>query len=120
MVDFKTADGEVVSLGNGGHCKVTGSGTVMIDRLVDGEWEQAQIENVLLVPDIKRNLFSVGACTKKGYNVTFNEQTMMLERRGKVHAIRIKQTNDIYRLFFRVTVKCNENEANVTSTDLRT
>lgn len=51
------------------------------------------------MPDIKRNLFSVGASAKKGYKVTFNDQNVIdkeqLERQGKMHAIGLKQSNDI-------------------------
>lgn len=120
LTEFKTVVGEVVSLGNGGQCEVTGSGTVIIEKLIDGEWKPAQIENVLLVPDIKRNLFSVGVCAQKAYSITFNEKNVILERQGEIQAIGLKQANDIYRLFFRVLEKCSGNEANVTSTDLRT
>ncbi|KAG7197602.1 hypothetical protein KM043_006040 [Ampulex compressa] len=110
--------GELVSLGNNEQCKVTGSGTVMIDKWINGKWEEARIENVLLVPDIKRNLFSVGACAKKAYSVVFDEQHVILERQGQVQAVGTKQSNDIYRLHFRVKDH-NKNEALVLSTDLR-
>jgi len=120
LFDFQPINGEVVSLGNGGQCKVAGSGTVFIHKLVDGDWTPAKIENVLLVPDIKRNLFSVGACTNKGYSVLFSGHGVTVKRQGNVHAIGQKQSNDIFRLFFKVTAKCSKNEANVTCSDLRT
>lgn len=47
LIDFKTNDDEVVSLGNSEQCKVTGSGIVLIDKLVDGEWRSARIKDVL-------------------------------------------------------------------------
>lgn len=120
LIEFKPTDGEVVSLGNSEQCKVTGSGTVTIDKWINGEWKPARIENVLLVPDIKRNLFSVGACAKIGYSVTFDEQYVVFERQGKMQAIGLKQPNDIYRMLFRAAVNHSRHEAYVTSTDLRT
>ncbi|KAG7199865.1 hypothetical protein KM043_014314 [Ampulex compressa] len=83
---FEPASGELVSLGNNEQCKVTGSGTVTIDKWIKGKWEKARIENVLLVPDSKRNLFSVGACAKKSYSVMFDEQHVILEQQGQMQA----------------------------------
>lgn len=59
LIDFKPVVSEVVSLGNGGQCKVMGNGAVLIEKLVSNKWQKARIEDVLPVPDIKRNLFSV-------------------------------------------------------------
>ncbi|KAG7197214.1 hypothetical protein KM043_000131 [Ampulex compressa] len=54
LTDFEPTNGELVSLGNNEQCKVTSSGTVTIDKWINGKWEEARIEtNVLLVPDIK-------------------------------------------------------------------
>lgn len=123
LTEFKPTDGEVVSLGNSEQCKVTGNGTVTVDKWVDSEWKSARIENVLLVPDIKRNLFSVGAYAKKGYSATF-EQRVIFEKEGKVQArsqeLGLKQTNDIYRVFFKAAANPDGYEAHVASTDLRT
>lgn len=74
---------------------------------------------MLLVPDIKMNLFSVGACARKSYNVIFDEQSVMLMKRGKIQAVGHKQSNDIYKLFFKVNVQNSGNEANMSATNLR-
>ncbi|XP_029665843.1 uncharacterized protein LOC115237128 [Formica exsecta] len=119
LTDLTPLAGELVSLGNSGQCKVTGSGTVIIDKLVNGKWQQARIEDVLLVPDIKKNLFSVGACARKGYNVIFDKQSVVLMKRGKIQAVGHKQSNDIYKLFFKVNAQNSGNEANMSATNLR-
>lgn len=96
-----------------------GSGTVLIEKLVSNKWQKARIGDVLLVPDIKRNLFSVGVCVKKGYDVTFSGQKVVLTQKGKVQAIGHKQLNDIYRLFFKVIEQSSGNEVNISATNLR-
>ena len=60
-----------VMLGDGTPCEVEGTGTVHIERLVNGKWIPRRIEDVLYVPDLKKNLFSVGTCMRKGLKVVF-------------------------------------------------
>ena len=61
--------GSTVSLGDNGEYKVYGEGTIIVKRLVQGEWRIGRMENVLHVPGIKKNLLSVGACTRKGFQI---------------------------------------------------
>ena len=67
--DFQPVSGETVSLGDDGECNVAGIGKVKIQRLVDGVWMDAVLEEVLLVPKVKKNLVSVGACAAKGFRI---------------------------------------------------
>jgi len=99
----KSVEGEMVSLGNDKQCNVSGKETVLIKRFINGHWEEGKIEEVLFVLQIKRNLFSVGACTRKGFHVSFNEQRVVLKRDNKIQAVDYRQPNDIYRLFEIVT-----------------
>jgi len=108
LTDFKPV--ELVLLGDGKQCCVTGKGTVLIEKLINGCWLKARIENVLLVPEIQKNLFSVGACAKKGYLVIFEEQKVLLKKDHQIQAIGYKQANDIYRLMFKVTSNKNNND----------
>lgn len=72
LIDYKTDNtGATISLGNNQICNVAGEGTVQIKRLIDGVWHDALIEKVMHVPKLRKNLFSVGVCTKKGYRVQF-------------------------------------------------
>lgn len=45
----------------------------MIERFVEGAWFESRIENVTYVPEMKKNLFSVGVCTSRGYEVIFQK-----------------------------------------------
>ena len=50
---------------------MVGVGTIKIKWLVKGEWLDGRLENVLFVPDFKKNLFSTNECTKRGMQVIF-------------------------------------------------
>ncbi|KMQ88490.1 copia protein [Lasius niger] len=60
-----TNRGDSVSLGDNKKYDVVGEGTILIEKFVDGAWREAQIKNVIYVPEIKKNLFSVGKCTQR-------------------------------------------------------
>jgi len=61
LSELQPCENEHVSLGDGTTCSVKGNGSVYIERLVNGKWLQGKLENVLYVPDLNKNLFSVGA-----------------------------------------------------------
>lgn len=44
--------GETIVLGDNEVCDITGEGTVVIKKLIDGLWKDSRIENVLLVPEL--------------------------------------------------------------------
>lgn len=117
---FRSDQGETISLGDDGECEVKGSGTILIEKFVDNQWQEARIENVLYVPKVRKNLFSVGVCTNKGFDVLFKGQCVVIKRDNQIVAQGIKQNNDIYRLLIRVRAPQVFSEANVTTTDLKT
>ena len=117
--EFEPSSGESISLGDNGVCDVTGSGTVLIDRLVNGKWCEARIENVLYVPKIRKNLFSVGVCTEKGFDVLFKGKLVTINRDGEVFGVGVQQDNQIYRMLFKVKKPSVAREANVSTVNLR-
>lgn len=106
-----------VSLGDNGACQALGSGTVFIEKVVNGVWCSGYIEDVLYVPQMKENFFSVGVCTPKVFDVHFHNKRVIFLKDGEVMAHGVKQNNEIYRMFFKVIFK---EEANVSSMDLQT
>lgn len=116
--DFRPSSGESISLGDNGVCEVIGTGTIIIDKLVNGEWHEARIEDVLYVPKVKKNLFSVGVCTSKGFEVVFKKQNVIIYRNREIVASGVKQDNEIYRMFFKVKSPRLSGEINV-STSLK-
>ncbi|KYN10396.1 Copia protein [Trachymyrmex cornetzi] len=111
--NLQTYKDEHVSLGDGTKCKVHGRGTVYIQRLVDGQWLDGVLEDVLYVPDLNKNLFSVGACMNKNYRVVFTNNSVKLFLNNALKASGAKRNNNLFHMFFKVR---SENEACVTTT----
>lgn len=114
---MRPVKGETVLLGDDGECEVAGVGRIRIEKFVNGEWESGTIENVLLVPRVTRNLFSVGACTNKGFKVEFENGVVEITHGSIVEASGEKQDNGLYRLYFRRPKK--HREVNVTAIDFK-
>ncbi|CAB0037528.1 unnamed protein product [Trichogramma brassicae] len=102
---------ESIFLGDDKACKIKGSGTIIIDRYINGKKFRGQLENVLFIPDIKKNLLSIGACTRKGFEVTFTGNIVKFTRDGQVEGVGMMQSNNIYRMFFKVVKPCEVNVA---------
>ncbi|CAD7087751.1 unnamed protein product [Hermetia illucens] len=117
--EFESSSGESISLGDNGVCEVTGSGTVLIDRLVNGKWCKARIENVLYVPKIRKNLFSVGVCTDKGFDVLFKGKLVTINCDGEAFGVGVQQDNQIYRMLFKVRKPSVAREAYMSTVNLR-
>lgn len=93
--DLQPREGDTVSLGDDGQCAVKGVGTVHIEKLINGKWIKARIENVLYVPSLKKNLFSVGVCTTRGYKVLFSNKEVILTYNNTVEAKGVRLDNNI-------------------------
>lgn len=109
-----------MSLGDNGQCEVHGVETVLIKMLVNNIWQESRTENVLYVPSLRKNLFSVGICTSKGYDIVFKEKTVLVSSHGKLCSQGYKQDNHVYRMFFVVTSKSEASlETNISTVSLR-
>lgn len=113
------ADGGTISLGDNKKCEIVGEGDIYIDKYVNGKWCAARITDVLYVPSIKKNLFSVGVCTSRGLEVVFRDDYVRIENNDEVLAIGLKQTNHIYHMLFRVKDPKTIKEVNISETNLR-
>lgn len=100
LIDYRPSSGETVSLGDDGMCAAEETGTVLID-LVNGVWEKGSINSILYVPSMRKNLFSVGVCTEKDFEVRFKRQHVTILFNNSIVSQGIRQRNDIYRMFFR-------------------
>lgn len=120
LKDFRELpNGDTVSLGNDKECRVVGTGTVEIERYVRGEWRPSRIENVLYVPDMTKNLFSVRECAKKGLGVLFLGDFVRIDNKDCVVGYGVAKGSEIYRMAFKTKCTGSVNEANVGKTDSR-
>ena len=82
--------GSVVMLGDDDTCAIEGTGTIFIEKYLNGIWVPSQLDAVLYISRLKTNLLSVGVCTQKDIMVNFKEE--------KVEFFR-GHSNDNCRLF---------------------
>ena len=92
-----------VMLGDGTPCEVKGTGTVHMERLVNGKWIPGRIEDVLYIPDLKKNLFSVGTFVIKGFKVVFEVNEINFFLNDSLVCQGIIQENNVFRMCMRVS-----------------
>ncbi|KYN50268.1 Copia protein [Cyphomyrmex costatus] len=95
---------ESVSLGDNSMCEVKAHGTINIKMYVDGRWFDDRLD-VLFIPSLRRNFFSTGICTSKGYILNFERDNV--NGSGKV--------NNLFRLLIKVNEVDEVNAASVNS-----
>ena len=78
-------------IGNNTYLHAKGRGTVNILGLVYGEWFDHYITNVLYVPDIAYNLFSINAALDKGLVYRAEKNTCILTKGNQTVIISIKK-----------------------------
>lgn len=106
--DFVESCNEYVSLGDGAPCEIKGHGTIHIKLNVNGTWSDGKLEDVLYVPSLNKNLFSVGACLKKGHTVVFEHDAVKISSKGVLKAVEIRKDNNLFQMLF-CTVPRNKN-----------
>lgn len=108
FTDIQPCEDQNVSIGNGTNCKVKGQGTIHIKRLINGKWLDGTLEDVLYVPSLNKNLFSIGACTNKNYKVIFKHNLVELLMDDEIKAQGLIQSNNLFRMLIKVQ-RNNEN-----------
>ena len=91
---FKKIDGGKVLLGNNKECSVTGIGDIKL-KLEDGSVKT--LSNVRLVPELKRNLISVGMLDAIGVKIKVEHGTMKVAN-GSLIVMKGTRKNGLYTL----------------------
>jgi hypothetical protein len=63
---YKEKRHEFVAVGDGSQYRIHGVGTISIDPLVDGDYEELDLVNVHYVPNMEYNLLSLGTLERNG------------------------------------------------------
>ena len=79
--EFRECNDEYVSLGDGSLCQVKGRGIILIKRYNGENWFDGQLDDVLFVPLLDKNLFSVGACVTKNFTVNFKGNSVEIKNK---------------------------------------
>lgn len=98
-----------VTAGNDMHLKVEEKGTIFIKKLVNGEWEDSQINDVLHAPGLKRDMFSEGVVTGKGMTVMKKGNSVCIQASGHTEASGVKKQNNLCNMLFK---SVNNNQSN--------
>jgi hypothetical protein len=96
-------DPKPVYVGNGDQVLAMGSGNIDVETFDGKEWIPATLHEVLFIPDMTKNLFSVKISAKKGVDfiLSDNGSKCLFKRSNKVIAVGIEADN-LYRLKLRV------------------
>lgn len=89
-----------IRLGNGSTVSAMGIGSIKLYAFNGKCWIDSVIENVLYVPDLKFNLFSVGTVVDKGYVQKVNENTCVFLKNNEVRCIGYRH-GKLYKMKFR-------------------
>lgn len=112
--NLKEVENANVILGNNQTLPVKGKGVVKVQKLVNNKWCDATINNVLYVPDLKKNLFSEGVVTEKGMKI--NKDNVKAEIFDKSELVAVAErdpSTNLYKMMFCTEVF----EVNVTSSE---
>lgn len=97
----------------------TGKGTILIEETVNGRFIQRELRDVLLVPNLKRHLFSVGTISNKNYSFhVFKDKCEIRDRDGKLSSVGVRYKN-LFRMCFKVKMPLECNAAQASTATLK-
>jgi hypothetical protein len=97
LTDIKDTEPRQVRVANGQLMTTTKSGTAKLHiRVKSGEYKALTLKDVHLVPNMCRNLISVGLLVEDGYTVTLDEAHAKVFNVNGTPAGRFKRRNNIY------------------------
>ncbi|GJV43766.1 retrotransposon protein, putative, ty1-copia subclass [Tanacetum coccineum] len=95
LFDFLECDGGNVQLGDNRECKIRGIGKVRI-QLKDGS--SFVLHNVRYIPELKKNLISLGTLEKEGFTVKLQSSKIKVINGSRVVLSGIRRDNYVYSL----------------------
>lgn len=104
-----------IRFGNGDLVSAKGIGRINAKSVVNGQSEKHTLNDVLFVPEITRNLFSIGAATGRGVKAEFTKDELFLKIKGKTKATGKRITDSIYRMDIEVVI--NTIEVNIATNE---
>ncbi|XP_071040583.1 uncharacterized protein [Parasteatoda tepidariorum] len=103
FVDYKQFEvPKKVYIGNSDAIFAYGEGTINVEMKICGNWEQNHLASVWYVPDICKNLFSIGQTIAKGFEFKATRTECVIIRNGNVRLKGVFTANGLYALHLRV------------------
>ena len=94
FTNYETCDGGIVVMGNDSSCRVVGRGLIRL-KMYDGMIRE--LKDVRHVPDLKRNLISLGMLDKIGYLVKLESGSLKFMK-GSMVVMKGNMNNHLYVL----------------------
>lgn len=91
---------EPVTVGNGEQIMARGKGDINILAFNRNEWIRKRVMGVLFVPELKKNLFSSGKVTDRGYQLNMDNKGCELLKDGNVVAVGVRRRG-LFQMLFR-------------------
>ena len=94
-----------INIANGRQLSATGIGSIKLYETVNGIVRQRELTHVLLLPELKRNLFSIGAINDKDFSYhSYKNRCKIRDTNGKISSIRVRhgklfRTKDTAKMF---------------------
>ncbi|CAG4933546.1 unnamed protein product [Colias eurytheme] len=119
FVELFECNQKSLTLGNKQSVEVSGIGKVMIQRYVNEQWETSELNDVLYVPSLRRNLFSEGVIIRKCYSIVKkNSSALIYKNHNVVMSANIKE-NNLYELNIKTVLPDTCNLVQNKQSDLR-
>ncbi|GJQ85068.1 hypothetical protein Trydic_g5631 [Trypoxylus dichotomus] len=93
-----------VTLGDNTCLQIHGKGTIRIQKFINNRWEDGLMDDVLYVPNLRKNLFSEGAVTNKRMKIVKINERAQIYGEGRLLAQAIRDTNNLYIMQFRTVI----------------
>jgi len=93
-----------LKLADQGTIKAAGIGKVPIEKCINGRWELAYLLDVLYVPSLRKNLFSIGAAARRGVNAYICDGRIEFKRDGQIELEAVQTDNNTVTMIFRKPV----------------
>ncbi|XP_051153060.1 uncharacterized protein LOC127276572 [Leptopilina boulardi] len=85
--------------------KIYGTGSINFQVQIDGKFEERQMINVLYVPDLKMNLFSIVAVLENGFSFHSHKyHCEVRDKNNRLSCLGVCYKINVFRLFFQVQV----------------
>ena len=85
----------------------TAVGKITIFEDIDGQIQEREMQNVLLVPGLERNLFSIGTINDKKFSFHCYEHECEIRDSDRKLTSRGVRHGKLFRMLFKVPVRCS-------------
>lgn len=100
-----------ITVGNSGIIHAEGCGSVQVSAHVADKVIEHKLVNVLYVPEIRCNLFSLCSAADNGVEAKIDKENLQLRKNNKIVAVGSRVSNRLYALHFETHIQPTANVA---------